>query len=1112
MRTARVVSLALIVAACSKSPDPSGTGGGSATAGGSTAGGNVAGGSVAGGSTGPNTNPVASFTAPMTATAHEPVLFDATASSDPDGDALTFSWQFGDGTRGGTAKQAHVYAKAASVTVTLTVSDGRGGSATTTRTLTVNAGPAATQQSPLKVRVRSSGNARLQGVVLKDLGGTATATTGATGEATLTLGAGVVSRVSFTKEGYASQVKVVTVPTAVTAPQLEVTMLPRAGAVQMAQAELGGTLTGTAGAKLTLPPNALVDASGAAVTGPVDVTLSPLDVSVSPEAFPGRYEGTTSSGTTSPIVSMGTVEYTLTQNGEALNLKPGTRAQIEIPIFVGKNIDGGVIQVGESIPLWSLDEATGAWVEEGAGTVALAANDPQQKVLRGEVGHFSWWNGDCVPDTGKARTRCCYDLNLDMVCDSPFECWVRGTSNCPNDFGVCSIANDSPPAFMAETLLAAGAEQELIIPGNQDLYFVAYSTDFGKKGSAKVRVSPGATQTVTFFVSDVVTDPGATPIGVPWDVQYPLSAMMPYPRYSLDVNAGQLATFTFSRLDAGSQQGGDVRMTWPDQVVTDWLPFHTGPAKFALKFPVSGRYGFEVKNYGLMTGVLRLQVESGAQVPYVLETFPVWGQTVAADAGVAIRFSNVLAPMYQANQITFERADLAGDIPGQWDAGVTRDWLYWTPYNDRQPTPGMEYEVNLTQYVRVSVDGGAPLRELGVPYRFQFRTADEVGAEIRFADSHDNRVAGFADGTLVASSSNSQNTLWGNIYTPGFGWSRAKTLETFSANQLFRNGFASDGVDTVMHTYFKQLQLRAQVWTRDAGWLGVEGNLSDGGRNDRVALGPGGRGIVTWQVPFGFNDWTNRYAQRIPGTLQLTPASALPATDGGGAESDLPTAAYGSDGTGVIAWGRTPNGMWASIIDKTTGVVGAPTWLGGGYVNSSVAIVRDNGDAFVMWNGALVATAGIRVARWEAATGTWHPNELLSGPAAMNTACQSDLQLLDVSPSQVLAIGCSNNNELWARTWPSADGGWEPKVLLLEPTSMPHYLAAGTNHRGTAWLLSRNATVGPSLWKFDGATWSAPIAHPSVTGGALYPYVFVNDAGVTVIHNSTGGKMMRLPY
>ncbi len=68
------------------------------------------------------------------------VLVDGTASNDPDGDTLTYSWDFGDGSATSTnPKPSHIYTQAGTYTISLTVSDGRGGSQTATTTAALTA-------------------------------------------------------------------------------------------------------------------------------------------------------------------------------------------------------------------------------------------------------------------------------------------------------------------------------------------------------------------------------------------------------------------------------------------------------------------------------------------------------------------------------------------------------------------------------------------------------------------------------------------------------------------------------------------------------------------------------------------------------------------------------------------------------------------------------------------------------------------------------------------------------------------------------------------------------------------------------------------------------------
>jgi hypothetical protein len=78
---------------------------------------------------------------PTSGTAPLRVNFDGSASSDPDGDALSYTWDFGDGQQGSGATLSHTYEAAGSFTAVLTVDDGRGGTATAGVAITVTAQP-----------------------------------------------------------------------------------------------------------------------------------------------------------------------------------------------------------------------------------------------------------------------------------------------------------------------------------------------------------------------------------------------------------------------------------------------------------------------------------------------------------------------------------------------------------------------------------------------------------------------------------------------------------------------------------------------------------------------------------------------------------------------------------------------------------------------------------------------------------------------------------------------------------------------------------------------------------------------------------------------------------
>jgi len=85
-----------------------------------------------------NQDPFAVISAsPTSGTAPLTVQFDATSSTDPDGDALTFAWNFGDGTNGAGATVTHTFTSPGQYTVGLTVTDARGASSTDYQTIQV---------------------------------------------------------------------------------------------------------------------------------------------------------------------------------------------------------------------------------------------------------------------------------------------------------------------------------------------------------------------------------------------------------------------------------------------------------------------------------------------------------------------------------------------------------------------------------------------------------------------------------------------------------------------------------------------------------------------------------------------------------------------------------------------------------------------------------------------------------------------------------------------------------------------------------------------------------------------------------------------------------------
>lgn len=88
---------------------------------------------------GTGTAPTANFTfSPLGGHAPLNVTFDASASSDDDGDITAYTWTFGDGATGTGQMPSHTYAAEGTYTIRLTVTDNDGKTGTTTRTIIVD--------------------------------------------------------------------------------------------------------------------------------------------------------------------------------------------------------------------------------------------------------------------------------------------------------------------------------------------------------------------------------------------------------------------------------------------------------------------------------------------------------------------------------------------------------------------------------------------------------------------------------------------------------------------------------------------------------------------------------------------------------------------------------------------------------------------------------------------------------------------------------------------------------------------------------------------------------------------------------------------------------------
>lgn len=158
--------------------------------------------------------------------------------------------------------------------------------------------------------------------------------------------------------------------------------------------------------KIDMPQDGYkVDGTGVGYTGKVKsemVYLDPNNERFSEMMPGGDLAAVRSDNSSAQLVSYGMTDLNMyAENGDKLQLKEGSKAKLTFPIPAGMGENPPA-----SIPLWSFNEKTGLWEEEGSAAL-------QGNVYVGEVAHFSWVNldypekqgtvyGYVKDDTGKA--------------------------------------------------------------------------------------------------------------------------------------------------------------------------------------------------------------------------------------------------------------------------------------------------------------------------------------------------------------------------------------------------------------------------------------------------------------------------------------------------------------------------------------------------------------------------------------------------------------------------------------------------------------------------------------------------------------------------------------
>jgi hypothetical protein len=573
--------------------------------------------------------PTASFTSANSAAVNQTVVFDASASTSPDGSALTYVWDFGDGLRGGGKTIARSFGAGGARTVTLTVIDGGARSGSASRTLTVTApstGPAITVNG----KITGTDGSPLSGVSVTWVGASSSTpgVSDAAGKVSLALPRGTPVTLKLTKTGFADQFVQLNLPASTGADAyFEAIQRTRDAALTLADAAAGGTLTGRDGAGITLPPNAFVDSTGATVTGAIQISVTPVDATQSGGGgFPGQFDGIHADGKTTPIVSFGAVEYIPTSGAGRLQLAPGKTASIDVPIYGAMRPDGTTLAIGDAVPLWSLDETTSMWIQEGTGQVVASASSPSGLAMRATVSHLTWWNADLGFDPYGPGPNCVAagDIGIPGAIDSFAAATVcnmlaeidRNLSgaSAPRVHALAETTNPRIAGYSRRVALMIGNGATLPVPANLNILLTASALNGTWTGSKVVRGPVGLQEPVNIEMRPVGTS-GATPEAVtpPFDANRSLQDGQTA-RFTFTGTRSQFARITVSSRDLQSNLFGRVRLL---QGTTEMgsANFNTGiNAEITAALPTNATYTVEVTGTANMPGGYHIKIETPGSV------------------------------------------------------------------------------------------------------------------------------------------------------------------------------------------------------------------------------------------------------------------------------------------------------------------------------------------------------------------------------------------------------------------------------------------------------------------------------------------------------------------
>ncbi|MDA3859900.1 MAG: hypothetical protein PF445_01625, partial [Melioribacteraceae bacterium] len=153
-------------------------------------------------------------------------------------------------------------------------------------------------------------------------------------------------------------------------------------------------------ATISIPQGTILKGSnGEALSGTVETRVTYFDPQEeqSLNSFPGGFSVNTGTERGN-FITAGFSAIDMTVGGAKVE-EFGSEVEIGIDVPVDlKKPDGSTIQPGDKIPLWSYDEETGEWTQEGEVTVpsglAKTADSKSVYKVKATINHLSYWNLD----------------------------------------------------------------------------------------------------------------------------------------------------------------------------------------------------------------------------------------------------------------------------------------------------------------------------------------------------------------------------------------------------------------------------------------------------------------------------------------------------------------------------------------------------------------------------------------------------------------------------------------------------------------------------------------------------------------------------------------------